>query len=292
MDDYLIATDATIDLSGELCEQLGVKVIPMRYMLDGQEYSYDPVSEVFDSEDFYGKLKKGLPISTTQITPATYKDFFGEIIKISKKIVYICFSSGLSGTYNSAVIAADEIMDDDPECKIIVIDSVCACAGEGLLVYLSAQKKKEGMGFEEMAKYVEETKSQINHWFVVGNLDQLKRGGRINAVEATIGNLLSINPILSIDPEGKLKVVEKVRGMKKALNSIKERYIKYAYKDEPQTVMIAQAGAMDYANILADMVRELEAVKEIIICDIGPIIGAHVGSPMCALIFKGENYKE
>lgn len=289
MDDYLIATDATIDLSGEMCDRLGVKVIPMRYMLDGQEYAYDPASEVFDYDGFYAKLKTGAPISTTQITPATFKDFFEEAFKINKNIVYICFSSGLSGTYNSAIIAADELMEERPDCRIAVIDSLCACAGEGLLVYLASQKKKEGLSFEDMVDFVEKTKSSIRHWFVVGNLDQLKRGGRINAVEATLGNLLSINPILTVDEEGKLKVVEKVRGMKKALNTIKEHFVKTAFTNEAQTIMIAQAGALDYANLLADSIRSLEGVGDIIICDIGPIIGAHVGSPMCALLFKGEN---
>ena len=286
--EYIVVSDATVDLDKEILDGLNVRIIPMIYILDGKENFFNPALEEIDHETFYAQVNAGFPVSTSQNPPTVFTDFYKELIGEGyKKILYLCFSSGLSGNFNSAFIGARELMEKNPDVEIKVVDSLCASVGEGYFLQEVCAKRDEGAGFTELCEYAEEIKRQICHWFVVGNLEQLRRGGRINAVEAKLGSILNVHPILTTDEEGKLKVSEKVRGMKKALHELIGKFEKHAKADIEHRVIVAHAGCMDLAEQLKSMVIETGRIRECIIQKIGPVIGAHTGSPMCAIVFLG-----
>lgn len=284
MTDYIIATDATIDLEADILSNMGVYVIPMDFIVDGEACTYDPVKPGFDFDGFYGKIAGGATVSTSQIAPSAYMDFFEGLIKVSKKILYICFSSGLSGTYNSACFAAEEIMDKYPEVTIRVVDSLCASVGEGFFVYNACLQRDAGVSFDDLCVFLEDAKGSCQQWFVVGNLDQLKRGGRISSIEAALGTMLHIHPILKVDEEGRLKVEEKVRGMKKAFSTLIDKYSSLAKKDQ-KVVLVGYAGEREQADLFAASVKEQGIADECIVSRIGPVIGSHTGAPMYAVVF-------
>lgn len=289
MADYIIATDATLDLYKSTIHELDVHVIPMHYTMDGVEKECDPENVDFDYTAFYNALDAGSVVTTSQITPNMYISHFEELLKISNRILYICFTSGLSGTYGASKIAIEEIKETHPDADIRSIDSLCASIGEGLLVYLAAKKRLEGMSFDDLTAYVEENRRNVCHWFLVGNLEQLKRGGRINALEATLGSILNIHPILSVDEEGKLCVVTKVRGMKKAIMTLFEKVKQKGIDMSEQTILIGYAREKQNAELLAELIEQEHIVKEIKFMEIGPVIGSHTGAPMCAVVFLGNN---
>ena len=286
--DYIIVSDATVDLDRSILEQLNVRIIPMIYILDGKENFCNPLEQDIDHEDFYEKVNKGIPVSTSQNPPTLFTDFYEELAKEYKNILYICFSSGLSGNYGSAVMGANEFMEEHPGIRIEVVDSLCASVGEGYLLQEVCRKRDEGASFEEAVRFTEEIKRQICHWFVVGNLDQLARGGRINPAVAKLGSILNIHPILTTDAEGKLKVSEKVRGMKKALIRLCERFTGYAFPGDGHRVMVAHAACPELAEDLQKLLLATGRIRECIIQKIGPVIGSHTGSPMCAVVFMGN----
>lgn len=289
MRDYIVISDATIDLDKEVIDELDVRIIPMLYYMDNKEYLYNPSVESIDHEEFYRQVNAGVPVSTSQNPPTIFTDFYEKLIKEGyKKILYLCFSSGLSGNFNSALMGAEEVMEKYPETEIKAIDSLSASIGEGFLLREVCAKRDAGASFEELAVYTEQIKRQVCHWFVVGNLDQLRRGGRINALEAKLGAILNVHPILTTDDEGKLKVAEKVRGMKKALHELIQKFLKNGHADIMHRVIIGHAGCLELAEELKKRALETGRVKECIIQKIGPVIGAHTGSPMCAIVFMGE----
>ena len=287
MKDYLIVSDGTIDLDSDIIKSIDIRVIPMIYIMNGEEHLFDPSLQEFDDQAFYNDVNKGIPVSTSQNPPAVFTDFFMELSKECSKILYLCFSSGLSGNYNSAVLAAEEIMSKKTDLQIKVIDSLCASIGEGMYVREVCRKRDDGADFDEICSFAEEIKRDICHWFVVGNLEQLRRGGRLNAVEAKLGTILNIHPILTTDKDGKLKVSKKVRGMKKALNGLVEKFLKYARSGIAHRIIIAHAGCNELAEELKNNVMETGRIEECIIQKIGPVIGSHTGSPMCAITFLG-----
>ena len=288
-EDYIVVSDATVDLDKEILDALNVRIIPMIYIMDGKECYYNPAVETIDHDKFYEQVNAGIPISTSQNPPTVFTDFYKALVQEGyKKILYLCFSSGLSGNFNSAFVGAREIMEKNPDITIRVVDTLCASVGEGYYLQEICAKRDAGASFEELVSYAEKIKRQVCHWFVVGNLEQLKRGGRINAVEAKLGAILNVHPILTTDSEGKLKVSEKVRGMKKALRELREKFLKYAHKDIMHRVMVAHAGCHELAEELKVLMLETGKIKECIIQKIGPVIGAHTGSPMCAIVFMGE----
>ena len=297
MSDYVIVTDATSDLDQALVDELGVKVIPMNFTFNGTEYAQYPDGHELSLNDFYVGLDNGAEVSTSQITPHKYHDFIEPLLAQGLDILYICFSSGLSGTYNAATIAFDELAEKYPDRKTAVVDSVCASIGEGHLVYLAAKKKMSGATFEEVAEYVENIKGNVCHWFLVKDLNQLKKGGRINPLLAALGTTLGIIPIISTDREGKLVVITKVRGLKKALAYLAERATSDAFGDRVSadyeaTAFIAHGNCPEYAEMLRELVLETGVVKEVVMQQVGTVIGSHVGSGMCAVTFVGDNYKD
>ncbi len=288
MRDYVIITDSTADLPLEIIEKLNIDVIPMAFDMGDKNYTHYPDEREIKIHDFYDRLKNGENSVTTQINYFTYKESFDTFLKDGKDILYIAFSSGLSGTYNSSQLVIKELKEEYPERKIVSVDSLSASIGEGLLVYNAVMKKEEGMTIEELVKWIEEHRNNMCHWFTVEDLHHLKRGGRISSVEAIIGTTLKIKPVLSVDDEGKLVNVTKVRGDKKSLEKLLDKMIEDGTNLKDQTIIIGHGDSLERAEYLADLIREKELVNDIIINTIGPIIGTHTGQGMIGLTFIGN----
>ena len=290
-DNYVIISDATADLPKEVVEELGLDIIPMNVRIGEQDYMFHPDERDLTVSEFYTRLRAGENPYTSQINPQTFKEFFTKYMEEGKDILYLCFSSGLSGTFYSSKLVAEELTEKYPERKIICIDSLCASVGEGLFVLLAGRLKKQGKSMEEVAAWAQENCTKVCHWFSVDDLHHLKRGGRLSGFEALVGTALKIKPILSVDQEGKLTVVSKVRGTKKAMDYIKQRLVDDGIQIKDQTVLIGHADVLEIAEQLKEQLLAEGLVKEVRITNIGPVIGTHVGAGMFALTFIGENYK-
>lgn len=287
--DYVILTDSTTDISQEIADEIDVKVWPMQFELDGLTYRNFPDEREMKSDEFYDIMRKGKMPKTSQINVVDFCEYFSDYLDKGLDVLYICFSSGLSGTYNNSLIAIEELKGRYPDRKIISVDSLAASMGEGLLVYLAAQQKKKGMGLEELAKWVEDNRLHLCHWFTVDDLHHLKRGGRVSPATAIVGSALNIKPVLHVDDEGHLINMSKVRGRKASLNAMVDQMVE-TYTDQFDTVMICQGGCHDDAEYLAGEVKKrVKGVKKIIMGNIGPVIGAHAGPGVLALFFYGDH---
>ena len=289
MRDYIIVTDATSDIPNEMANELNVKVVPMSFSLGEKNYNHYPDYRELDIKTFYDKQRAGQTSLTTQINVAVYLDFFEEIIKSDKDVLYISFSSALSSTYQSSVLATKELNEKYPDFKIITIDSKAATLGETLLVKLAAQKKSDGMNIEDLSKWVAENHLKVCHYFTVDDLNHLKRGGRMTAMTAFIGTALDIKPILHVNDEGKLIPLDKVRGRKKALKVLFNYLAELSENLEEQTIFIGHGDCIEDARYLESLIKEAFKVKEVIIHPIGPIIGSHTGPGAITLFFLGKH---
>ncbi len=289
MKDYVLVSDSTADMPRELVKELGINIVPFSYSIDNEIYQYYLDERDGDIKVFYDKLREGAMPVTSQINPAMYKEFFEQFIKDGKDIVYMSFTSGLSGSYQTSKLAIEMLKDEYEEANIIAVDSLSASIGQGIFLYHAALLKNEGYTMEELVEWIEKSKHQVNHWFMVEDLFHLKRGGRVSAVEAVVGSALKIKPILSVDEEGKLVVKSKARGSGKALDYIKERVISEGGDLASLKAIIGSADAEESALKLKDMVTNAGMKEEnIFIADIGPIIGSHVGAGMVAIAFIGR----
>ena len=286
MSEYMIMTDSTVDLPKEyLTEELGVPYIPLTYLIDGQSYE-DMIG--LTGEEFFAKVRAGSMPTTSQINPEQAREALEPYLKEGKDILYIAFSSGLSGTYNSIRMAAEELQEEYPERKLIVIDSLCACMGEGLLVYKAVQMKRAGKSLEEVAQWVEENKLKICHFFMVEDLNHLQKGGRISKTAAVLGTMVQIKPIIHVDNEGRLQVIGKERGRKKSLNKIVDMAAEQAKGWENDLVLITHGDCIEEAEYVAGRVREKLGVDHILINNIGTVIGSHTGPGVVAVFCMGE----
>lgn len=293
MKDFVIYTDSSCDLSSELLKKLNIKVLGLSCNFKGKEYVEDETLTLTYTE-FYDSLRneKTMP-STSQVNSFSFETAFEEDIKNNKDILYIAFSSALSGTYNSSLIAKEDLLTKYPEAKIEIIDTKCASSGTGILVYEASKLKEESKSLEEISNYIKETAKNIMHVFAVDELDHLKRGGRISSTTAIIGGLLNIKPILYINEDGELKPLSKSKGRKKAIKTLFS-YIENNIVDPTnQTVFISHADCLDDAITLSNMIKENLNVKDVIINYIGVVIGSHTGADTIALFFKanGRNPK-
>jgi DegV family protein with EDD domain len=288
MNDYVIVSDATFDLPANIIEEYGIKVIPMGFYIDEQEYTHYPDERELSIEDFYDKLKNGSISRTTQITPTVFIDYFTALLKQGLDILYISFSSGLSGTYNTSQLIIKELREEYPERKIYGIDSLCASIGEGILVLNAALQKRNGMDIEQLCTWVEENKRRARHWFTVKDLFFLKRGGRISSIEAMIGTALKIRPVLTTDDAGKLVVNSKVRGSRAELDFMLNKLTKEGTVLSEQVIIIGHGDDLEQALELECLINSKVQVKQILISKIGPIIGTHTGPGMLALTFMGN----
>lgn len=288
MRNYKIITDSTCDLPSTVIRELDVHIIPMEYILDEVSHFQDIEDEGEKTASFYGSLREGKVSSTSMINTARFMDVFEPYLKAGQDILHISFSSALSGSYNASRMAAEELKELYPERKILVLDSIAASIGQGLLVYHAVLKKRQGLTHEELYVWLEENKKQICHWFTVEDLMHLKRGGRISALSANIGTALNIKPILSVNMEGKLVNLGKVMGRKKSLSELIIKMKTSIETPENQVVIIGHGDSLKDAEFLSSKLKNELHVKEVIMTQIGPIIGSHTGPGMIGLTFVGE----
>ncbi len=281
---YRIFTDATSDLPATFAEQLHVTVLPMGFTMEEKEYFYIPGRSDMPIETFFEKMRAGVAATTAQVNTFAFVEAFEPVLQAGEDVLYIGFSSKLSGTVQSAFHAAEELGAKYPDRKVIVIDSLAASLGEGLMVYYAARKHGQ-MRLEELAAWVEENKLKFAHWFTVDDLVYLKRGGRIGGATAAIATILNIKPVMHVDNEGALVAVEKVQGRKKSLRALFEHMEKTVDTSATDTVFIGHCAAKADAEYVAGLVHEAYPDMLIHIDDIGTSIGAHSGPGTIALFF-------
>ncbi|MDY3986820.1 MAG: DegV family protein [Peptoniphilaceae bacterium] len=286
---YQIITDVTADIDLSLYKGLPEPIIiPMEVIMGGQTYIYGKDGTI-TVEEFYERLRSGEAAQTSQINPTVYTEYFRKILEEGKDVLYLCFSSGLSGTIQSAILCMEKLREEFPDRKLYCVDTLAASAGEGLFVEGVLRKQAEGLSIEEVVAWAEEHKLFMCHWFTVDSLDHLRRGGRVSAAEAFLGTALQIKPVLHVSEEGKLIPMEKARGQKKAIQS-QVRHIAEGWKPElGKRVWIGHGDCMERAQELAEKVRELYADAQIDIVPIGPVIGAHAGPGVLSLFYWGSN---
>ena len=288
MKDYIIVTESTSDLPQDLVDELDIKVIPMTFGFENESYLNYPDNRELDIHIFYDRVKKGERSITALVNSKTFEEYFEPIIKSGNDILYIGFSSALSGTYSASLIAAEELKQKYPDSKIICVDTLAASMGEGLLVYYAAKLKQEGQKIDDVSQWVIDNRLSLCQWFTVDDLNHLKRGGRISAMTATVGSALNVKPILHVDNEGRLIPVHNVRGRKKSINSLLEHMEKLCVNPQGQTIFISHADCLEDTEYLADLIKEKFPVKEVVLNFIGPVIGSHTGQGAIALFFLGK----
>lgn len=285
---YKITTDSTCDMPWSFYEQRDISVIGLSFMLDGQEYKEGPDLKM-PSKEFYDKLREGKKSTTMQVNTFEFTEFAEAFLKSGQDVLHIAFSGELSGTCESCRRGAEELAEKYPERKIIVIDSLCASMGEGLLTYYADQNRKSGMSIEDNAAWLEEHKLNVCHWFTVDDLMHLHRGGRLSKTSAIFGSLLGIKPVLHVDNQGSLKLVSKARGREASMDMLISKLKETANDDiASQTVFISHGDCLKEAEQLADRLRKAIGIKDIIISDIGAVIGSHSGPGTIALFFMGS----
>lgn len=292
MADFILSCSSTVDLTTEYMEQRDIKYICFSFALDGVEYPHDfgktmPVSE------FYEKMKNGAEPTTSQVNVSRYVEYFENLIKEGKPILHIDFSSGMSGSYNSALIAKQEILDKYPDAQIYIIDSLGGATGQGMYVSIIADRRDEGMSLEDIVEYAERLKHKIHYWFFATDLSNFIRGGRISPAAGWVGTILKICPLLRLNDEGKIVPTEKCRGKIKAMQALVDRMVQNADGgfEYDNKCFISHAACLDDAKKVAAMIEEkfpkLKGKTEIY--DIGPIIGSHTGAGAIGLFFVGAD---
>ena len=285
MKNYIICTDSACDIRAEILRGLNVPVFDLTFKFDGEDTEH--TENDISINDFYNQMRDGKVAKTSAINPDTFKEEFKKILAEDNDILYLSFSSGLSTTYNSARIAAEELKEEFPNNKIIIVDTLCASAGQGLLLKLTLEKKNNGASIDEAAKFAEDTKLNICHWFTVDDLVYLKRGGRVSPTVAFVGAVLGIKPVLHVDNEGHLISKSKARGRKAALNTLIDKYDELAI-DKSGTVFICNADCSSDVNYLKEQLNVKFGAKVDLVTDIGPVIGAHAGPGTLGVFFIGK----
>lgn len=288
MADYRIFTDSTTDLPADLADELELTVLPLSFTIDGKTYKNYLDGREMSARDFYNHIRAGAMPTTSQVNPDGFIEAFSPTLKAGEDILYLAFSSGLSGTCQSARIAAEQLKDEFPERRVVVVDTLCASMGEGLLAYHCAKKKQAGATLDEVVDWAEANKLHLCHWFTVYDLHHLKRGGRVSATAAVLGTMLNIKPVLHVDNAGHLIPVSKVRGRRQSIDALINKMAELAISPEEQVVFISHADCLEEAKDLGKRVREKLHVKDVVISDIGPVIGAHAGCGTIALFFLGK----
>ena len=285
MSQFVILTDSCADLTAELLAELDVQVLPLSYDMEGKiVYNY-PDNREMDPHDFYDLLRAGKTATTSAVNVAQFTEAMEPHLKAGKDVLVLAFSSGLSTTYNSAAIAADDLKEKYPDRKVYVVDTLCASMGQGLLVYLAAKEREKGKNIDEVRDWAEANKMSIAHQVTVNDLFHLKRGGRISATTAVMGSMLSIKPMIHVDNEGRLINIGKSRGRAASLKALVDTMEKAAIDPAGQTVFISHGDCAEDAQTVADMIRERMGVEKFIINFIGPVIGAHAGPGTVALFY-------
>lgn len=285
MNDYIITVNSTVDVPKEWLEERNVPFIPLKYTIDGETYK-DMMG--LSPKEFFQKLREGKMSVTSQINPGEAKEALEPFLKEGKDVLHLAFSSGLSGTCSSMRLAAAELKEEYPDRKVIVVDTLCACLGEALLLYYVLKRKKEGMSIEEAAAWAEANKLHVCHNVTIDDLHHLQRGGRVSKTAAVVGTMVQIKPMIHMDNEGKLQVIGKERGRKKSLNKIVDRAVEQYKGWENDIVMITHGDCIEDAQYVAKLVREKMGIDNILVNNIGTVIGSHTGPGVVAVFCMGN----
>ncbi len=284
---YWIVTDSAIDMPREWIDrQEAFSVLNLSYLMDDVSYTSDGTDESIKA--IYDAMRDGKMLKTSQVTPEMWENCFRELLEAGHDVLTIAFSSGLSGTCSAAFTAADEVRGDYPDRKLIVIDSLQASAGEGLMVHYALENRKNGMSIEENAAWIQQNVQNFLAWFTVNDLMHLHRGGRVSAASAIVGSLVRIKPIMRVDAEGKLAVYEKAAGRKRSIRILAEKIIADIVAPEKQIIHISHGDCLEEAQTLADMIREALPVIDVRISYVGSVIGAHTGPGVIAIFCMGD----
>ena len=283
MNEYVIFTDTGSDLPADMIETLGLRIIELELNIEGEKDS----AKQIDVKEFYSLLRNGKKATTSAVGIDRFMSEIETVLLEGKDILYLGFSSGLSGSFNAGFVAASELSEKYPDRKIYTVDTLAASMGQGLLVYLAAKMKENGAPIEEVRDFVENNKLNLCHWFTVDDLMFLKRGGRINAATAVMGTMLSIKPVLHVDNDGKLISVSKARGRKAAIDALCAKLGETGIDIAEQTVFISHGDCIADATYLANKIKEKYSVKDVTIGFIGPVIGAHSGPGTLAVFYLG-----
>lgn len=282
---YRIITDNCCDFPADMYDDLDLAVVPLVVRFQEKEVSL--YSEKW-LKDMYNGMRAGEVATTSAVNPQGWEEVIEPVLAAGQDALVIAFSSGLSTTYQSAVIAATELSEKYPDRKIRVIDSLCASLGQGLLVWYACQKRNEGMDFDPLADWCENNKLNLCHWFTVDDLMFLKRGGRISAATALVGTMLQIKPVLHVDDEGKLINVAKARGRKASLEALAKKVGETGLPGENDTVFISHGDCIDDVKYLETILKEKYGVKKVFTYYVGAVIGSHAGPGTVALFFLGN----
>ena len=283
---YKIVTDTCCDFPMQMYQDLELEVVPLSVMYKGESYS--EYTEQWLKELFDG-LRAGENTSTSAVNPEGWTNVIEPVLAEGNDALVMVFSSGLSTTYQSAVIAAEELKEKYPDRKVSVVDTLCASLGQGLLVWYAAQKRKEGLSLEELTAWCEEYKFKLCHWFTVDDLMYLKRGGRVSAATALVGTMLQIKPVLHVDNEGHLINVSKVRGRKASIEALAKKVGETGIPGANDTIFICHGDCMEDAKYLESRLKELYGTKNVFIYYVGAVIGSHSGPGTLAVFYLGEH---
>lgn len=292
MNDYVIHTDSSIDLPRETVKELELKVTSLTVIIEGQEFFNDDSPRGIGDKEFYAELREKKHTSTSQVNAPRFIEDWEPALIQGKDILYIGFSSGLSGTYNSSVQAKNELIEKYPDRKIITIDSLAASMGQGLLVTYAARLKKSGKSIDEVANWVLENRLNLCHIFTVGDLNHLKRGGRLSSTKAILGTLLSVKPILHVSTEGKLVQISQTRGRKKSLIKMVELVEETIVNPSGQEIYISHGDCEEDALFVKQLIMKKLPIKDVLLNYVGPVIGSHSGIGTLAIFYLGNERKE
>ena len=283
---YQILTDSCCDFPAQRYKELGLIALPLSVTFRGETY---PDRNDDSLRDLYAGLRAGEAASTAAVNPQQWEEALEPLLAAGTDVLILAFSSGLSTTYQSACIAANEMAERFPVRKIFVVDSLCASLGQGLLAYYAAKKRDEGLTIEELKAWLEDNKLHLCHWFTVNDLMYLKRGGRISATTAILGTMLSIKPVLHVDDEGHLINVGKARGRKASIAALADKAAELGKDYDNSVMFISHGDCREDAETLARLLKERCGVKEVYINYVGAVIGSHSGPGTLALFFMGEH---
>ena len=289
MNTYRIITDSSCDMTQEMADALELEIVPLYVHYRGKEYPNYLDGRALDTAEFYQGLRSGEMTSTAAVNPAQWKEAARPVLDAGQDVLILAFSSGLSTTFNAAFMAAQELLEEYPQRKIYVVDTLCASLGQGLLCYHVAKRRQEGATIEEARDYAEANKLHLCHWFTVDDLMFLKRGGRISGATAVMGSLLQIKPVMHVDNDGHLVPVSKARGRKASIQAMAAKVGETAFDPAKQTMFISHGDCLQDAEYLAELLKQQYHVPEVAINYVGPVIGSHSGPGTLALFFLGDH---
>lgn len=285
---YTLFVDSGSNLPARKLQELSIRVVPFHYELDGKLIRCPDYPDGFDGHSYYDRLRAGAVVKTSLINSADFYDAFRPEVAAGSDVMYVGLSSGISGTVQSATLAAEQLMEEFPSRRVRVVDSMGAGLGTGLLACKAADYRDEGLDIDQAAIKLNFDRENLCEYFTVDDLMFLKRTGRVSGVTAVIGSMLQIKPMLRGDESGKIVVCGKIRGRKRAISELAEIYAKKAVNAAAQRVAISHGDCLEEAQKLADKIREIASPRELILSMHEPLTGAHVGPGMLALFFFGD----